>query len=131
MAISTAAFDDASDGGSKATYTPSINPNIGVGYGTDYSGTVVNQAVGGEVYTVQRYGKRKTWQMNYSFLNSTDQAKLQALIDLVDGRKDVFYFSEDNFGTAGTKVRFDQDSFAFEEVAQGATSITFSIIEQL
>ena len=69
--------------------------------------------------------------MNYSFLNSTDQAKLQALIDLVDGRKDVFYFSEDNFGTAGTKVRFDQDSFTFEEVAQGATSITFSIIEQL
>ena len=131
MAISTAAFDDASDGGSKSTYTPGINPNIGVGYGTDYSGTVVNQAVGGEVYTVQRYGKRKTWQMNYSFLNSTDQAKLQALIDLVDGRKDVFYFSEDNFGTAGTKVRFDQDSFAFEEVAQGATSLTFSIIEQL
>ena len=28
-------------------------------------------------------------------------------------------------------VRFNQDVFAFEEVAQGATSITLNIIEQL
>jgi len=27
--------------------------------------------------------------------------------------------------------RFNQDTFAFEEVAQGATSITLNIIEQL
>ena len=69
--------------------------------------------------------------MNYTFLNSTDQGKLQALIDYADGRKNVFYFSEDNFGTTGIKVRFDQDTFSFEEVAQGATSITLNIIEQL
>ena len=67
----------------------------------------------------------------YSFLASADQAKLQALIDQVDGRKTTFYFSEDNFGTSGVGVRFNQDSFAFEEVAQGATGITLSIIEQL
>ena len=72
MAISTAAFDDGSDGASKATYTPGRNPNIGVGYGTDYSGIVENQAVGGEVYTVERFGKRRSWSMNYTFLNSTD-----------------------------------------------------------
>jgi len=131
MAISTASFGTASNGTNKATYTPDRNPNIGVGYGTDYSGTVVNQAVGGEVYTVQRFGKRKSWSLNYTFLNSTDQSRLQALIDLVDGRKDVFYFSEDNFSTTGTKVRFDQDNFTFEEVANGATSLSFSIIEQL
>ena len=131
MAISTAAFDDASDGGSKSTYSPSRNPNIGVGYGSDYSGIVRNQAVGGEVYTVERFGKRSSWSMNYTFLNSTDQGKLQALIDYADGRKNVFYFSEDNFGTTGIKVRFDQDTFSFEEVAQGATSITLNIIEQL
>ena len=131
MAISTAAFDDASDGGSKSTYSPSRNPNIGVGYGSDYSGIVRNQAVGGEVYTVERFGKRRSWSMNYTFLNSTDQGKLQALIDYADGRKNVFYFSEDNFGTTGIKVRFDQDTFSFEEVAQGATSITLNIIEQL
>ncbi len=69
--------------------------------------------------------------MNYTFLNSTDQGKLQALIDYADGRKTFFYFSEDNFGTTGIKVRFDQDTFSFEEVAQGATSITLNIIEQL
>lgn len=131
MAISTAAFDDASDGGSKGTFTPSINPNIGVGYGTDYSGIVRNQAVGGEVYTVERFGKRRSWSMNYTFLSSANQALLQALIDYADGRKTFFYFSEDNFGTTGIKVRFNQDTFAFEEVAQGATSITLSIIEQL
>ena len=131
MAISTAAFGTASDGTAKATYTPSRNPNIGVQYGTDYSGIVRNQAIGGEVYTVERYGKRKSWAMTYAFLDSTDQGKLQALIDYADGRKTVFYFSEDDFGSAGTKVRFDQDSFAFEEVAQGATSITLNIIEQL
>jgi len=216
MAISTAAFDDASDGGSKSTYSPSRNPNIGVQYGTDYSGVVRNQAIGGEVYTVERYGKRRSWSMTYSFLSAADQAKLQALIDYADGRKTFFFFDEDDFGsgvdavdgitsgsshanatytnveltggsgtgvkatvvisfdavnsvsittvgsgyadneelgiptsviggsgsphcdvngvTAGAnsvKVRFDQDTFAFEEVAQGVTSITLNIIEQL
>jgi hypothetical protein len=131
MAISTAAFGTASDGTNKSTYTPSRNPNIGVSYSSDYSGIQVNQAIGGEVYTVERFGKRKGWSLNYTFLNSTDQGKLQALVDYADGRKTVFYFSEDDFGTSGTKVRFDQDSFSFEEVAQGATSITFTLLEQL
>ena len=131
MAISTAAFDDASDGGSKGTFTPDRNPNIGVQYGTNYEGIISNQAIGGEVYTVERFGKRRGWAMTYSFLNSTDQGKLQALIDYADGRKNFFFFSEDNFGTTGIKVRFDQDTFAFEEVAQGATSITLNLIEQL
>ena len=131
MAISTAAFDDGSDGASKSTYTPDRNPNIGVSYGTDYSGIQTNQAVGGEIYTVERFGKRRLWGMNYTFLTSADQVKLQALIDYADGKKTFFYFSEDDFDTTGIKVRFDQDSFAFEEVANGATSITFNIIEQL
>ena len=131
MAISTAAFDDGSDGASKSTYTPDRNPNIGVSYGTDYSGIQTNQAVGGEIYTVERFGKRRSWSMNYTFLSSADQALLQALIDYADGRKTFFYFSEDNFGTTGIKVRFDQDTFAFEEVAQGVTSITLNLIEQL
>ena len=131
MAITTAAFDDGSDGASKATYPPDRNPNIGVNYGTNYSGIQINQAVGGEVYTVERFGKRRSWGLNYTFLNSTDQGKIQTLIDYADGKKTFFYFSEDNFGTTGIKVRFDQDSFSFEEVAQGATSITFNLIEQL
>tara|TARA_R100000734_G_scaffold7904_2_gene6295 strand:+ start:69 stop:473 length:405 start_codon:yes stop_codon:yes gene_type:complete len=134
MSISTAAFDDSADGSSKATFTPDRNPNIGVQYGTNYQGIIKNQAIGGECYTVERYGKRRSWTMTFSFLNSTDQAKLQALIDFADGRKNEFYFAEDNFASSGAnsvKVRFDQDSFSFEEVAQGATSITFNIIEQL
>ena len=134
MAISTAAFDDGNDGASKATYSPSRNPNIGVQYGTDYSGIIRNQAIGGEVYTVERYGKRRSWSMTYTFLSAADQAKLQALIDYADGRKTFFFFAEDDFASSGTnsvKVRFDQDNFAFEEVAQGVTSITLNIIEQL
>tara|TARA_R110000824_G_scaffold398240_1_gene602107 strand:- start:306 stop:710 length:405 start_codon:yes stop_codon:yes gene_type:complete len=134
MAISSAAFDDGSDGASKATYTPSRNPNIGVQYAADYTGVLVNQAVGGEIYTVERYGKRKTWTMSYSFLDATDQAKVQALIDYAVGKKTFFYFAEDDFASSGSnsvKVRFNQDVFAFEEVAQGATSITLNIIEQL
>ena len=134
MAISTAAFDDGNDGASKATYSPSRNPNIGVQYGTDYSGIIRNQAIGGEVYTVERYGKRRSWSMTYTFLSAADQAKLQALIDYADGRKTFFFFAEDDFASSGTnsvKVRFNQDNFAFEEVAQGVTSITLNIIEQL
>ena len=131
MAISTAAFDDGDNGASKSTFTPDRNPNIGVQYGTNYEGIISNQAIGGEVYTVERFGKRRGWAMTYSFLNSTDQGKIQALIDYADGRKNFFFFSEDNFGTTGIKVRFDQDTFAFEEVAQGATSITLNLIEQL
>lgn len=131
MAITTAAFSSASNGSDKASYTPDRNPNVGVSYQSNYSGILTNQAVGGEVYTVERFGKRKSWGINYTFLTAADQAKLQAIIDYVDGKKTTFYFSEDNFGTAGTAVRFDQDSFSFEEVAQGATSITFNLIEQL
>ena len=131
MAISTAAFDDGDNGASKATFSPGINPNIGVQYGTNYEGIISNQAIGGEVYTVERFGKRRGWAMTFAFLNSTDQGKIQALIDYADGRKNFFFFSEDNFGTTGIKVRFDQDTFAFEEVAQGATSITLNLIEQL
>ena len=131
MAISTAAFDDGDNGASKSTFTPSRNPNIGVEYGSNYQGVLKNQAIGGECYTIERFGKRRTFTMTYSFLTSADQAKLQALIDFADGRKNFFFFSEDNFSTTGIKVRFDQDSFAFQEVANGATSITFSIIEQL
>ena len=131
MAISTAAFDDGDNGASKSTFTPSRNPNIGVEYGSNYQGVLKNQAIGGECYTIERFGKRRTFTMTYSFLTSADQAKLQALIDYADGRKNFFFFSEDNFSTTGIKVRFDQDSFAFQEVANGATSITFSIIEQL
>ena len=131
MAISTAAFDDGDNGASKSTFSPSRNPNIGVEYGSNYQGVLKNQAIGGECYTIERFGKRRTFTMTYSFLTSADQAKLQALIDYADGRKNFFFFSEDNFSTTGIKVRFDQDSFAFQEVANGATSITFSIIEQL
>jgi len=131
MAISTAAFDDGDNGASKSTFSPSRNPNIGVEYGSNYQGVLKNQAIGGECYTIERFGKRRTFTMTYSFLTSADQAKLQALIDFADGRKNFFFFSEDNFSTTGIKVRFDQDSFAFQEVANGATSITFSIIEQL
>ena len=131
MAISTAAFDDGDNGASKSTFSPSRNPNIGVEYGSNYQGVLKNQAIGGECYTIERFGKRRTFTMTYSFLTSADQAKLQALIDFADGRKNFFFFSEDNFSTTGIKVRFDQDFFAFQEVANGATSITFSIIEQL
>tara|TARA_Y100000004_G_C8844806_1_gene382073 strand:- start:381 stop:776 length:396 start_codon:yes stop_codon:yes gene_type:complete len=131
MAISTAAFDDGDNGASKSTYTPGRNPNVGVQYGSNYEGILQSQAIGGEIYTVERFSKRRSWSMIYSFLTSADQAKLQALIDYADGRKNFFFFSEDNFNTTGIKVRFDQDTFSFEEVAQGATSITLNIIEQL
>ena len=131
MAISSAAFGTSDSGANKSTYTPSRNPNIGVQYGSNYTGILRNQAMGGEVYTVERFGKRRSWSMTFSFLNSTDQGKLQALIDYADGRKTFFYFSEDNFNTTGIKVRFDQEVFTFEEVAQGATSLTINLIEQL
>ena len=134
MAITTAAFDDSANGSSKTNFTPDRNPNIGVQYGTNYGGIIKNIALGGECYTIERYGKRRSWTMTFSFLNSADQAKLQALIDFADGRKNEFFFAEDDFASSGAnsvKVRFDQDTFSFEEVAQGATSITFNIIEQL
>ena len=130
MSISTIGFSTASNGSDKSTYSPSRNPNIGVTYGTNYEGIIRNQAIGGEVYTVERFGKRRYYTMTFSFLDSTDEGKLQALIDQADGRKNSFYYSPDDFSTS-VLVRFDQDTFAFEEVANGATSITFTLIEQI
>jgi hypothetical protein len=130
MSISSAAFSTASNGSDKGTYTPSVNPNIGTKYETNYDGVVLTQAIGGETYSVERYGKRIGWTIKYTFLRTADRDKLQLLIDQADGKKNTFYFSEDNFSTS-TQVRFDQDSFSFDEVAQEAYSISFKMIQYI
>lgn len=131
MAITSAAFGTAGDGTAKATYTPDVNPNIGTKYGTNYSGILQNQAVGGETYSVERYSKQKEWSIKYSFLTAANMAKLQLLVDYADGKKNTFFFSEDNFSTTGTQVRFNQSSFSFDEIAQGAFSISLKMIEYI
>jgi hypothetical protein len=129
MAITSAKFASASDGTGNSSYSPSVNPQIGVGYGNQFKGVKVNRTYNNTAYTFEKYGKKLAWKLNYSHLNSTDKGKLEALFAYTVGRKTNFFFSEDG-SNYSYNVRFTKDSFEFREVAVGVFSISISFEQE-
>ena len=128
MAVTSAKFASASDGTGNGSYSPSVNPEIGVSYGNQFKGITVRRAYNNTAYTFEKYGKKLTWKLNYNHLNATDKGKLEVLFAFTIGRKIDFYFAEDG-STYSYNVRFLKDSFEFREVAYGVFSISFSFEE--
>jgi len=128
MAVTSAKFASASDGTGNGSYSPSVNPEIGVSYGNQFKGITVRRAYNNTAYTFEKYGKKLTWKLNYNHLNATDKGKLEVLFAFTIGRKKDFYFAEDG-STYSYNVRFLKDSFEFREVAYGVFSISFSFEE--
>ena len=128
MAITSAKFASASDGTGNASYSPSVNPQIGVSYGNQFKGIKVNRTYNNTAYTFEKYGKKLTWKLSYSHLSSADKGKLEVLFAYTVGRKTDFYFSEDG-SNYSYNVRFTKDSFEFREVAVGVFSISISFEE--
>ena len=128
MAVTSAKFASASDGTGNGSYSPSVNPEIGVSYGNQFKGITVRRAYTNTAYTFEKYGKKLTWKLNYNHLNATDKGKLEVLFAFTIGRKKDFYFAEDG-STYSYNVRFLKDSFEFREVAYGVFSNSFSFEE--
>jgi len=128
MAVTSAKFASASDGTGNGTYTPDTNPQVGVRYGRNYNGIVVNRAYNNTAYTVEKWGRKRSWNLQYTHLDATDKTRLEALFEYTEGRKNGFYFSEDG-SNYSYNVRFLQDSFDFTEVAYQVYSVTFSFEE--
>lgn len=128
MAVTSAKFASASDGTGNSSYTPSTNPQVGVRYGRNYNGIILNKAYDNTAYTVEKYGRKRSWTLNYSHLNATDKAKLEVLFEYTEGQKNAFYFSEDG-SNYSFNVRFSDKTFEFTEVAYNVFSISFSFEE--
>ena len=128
MAVTSAKFARASDGTGNGDYTPSTNPSVGVRYGRNYNGIILNRAYDNTAYTVEKYGRKRSWTLNYSHLNSTDKGKLEVLFEYTEGQKNDFHFSEDG-SNYSFNVRFTDKTFEFTEVAYNVFSISFSFEE--
>ena len=112
------------------TYTPSRNPDMDVTFATDYNGITTTQAYGGKVYTNERYGKQLRWELNYTNLISADRDILEALWNVVKGRKTSFYFSPDN-GTTFYNVRFEDDELEFDQTTYNIYSTSLVLMQEV
>jgi len=113
-----------------ALWTPTVQPDMNAGYTRDYGGIISNQAFGGQTYTVEKFGLRKSWNLSWSFLGETDRDNADTLIAYTKGRLNWFKFSP-NGGTTKFDVYFTVDQLQFQEVAYRAYSLSIPIIEKL
>ena len=116
--------------GSSVLWTPTHQPDMSATYGTDYSGISANQAYGGEMYTIERFGKRRFWNLSWTFLNESERNYAEAVIDYADGRLNWFTWTPDG-GSTKYSVFMTQDTFDLTEVAYRAFSLSLSFIEKL
>ena len=120
--------------GSTALWTPGHQPDMSATYGRDYGGISVNQAYGGETYTVERFGLRRFWNLSWTYLSETERSggstNAEVLIDYTDGQLNWFQWTPDG-GTTKYSVYMSQDTFEITEVAYRAFSLSLSFIEKL
>ena len=121
MAVTSAKFGENDSGNNNANYSPSTNPQIGIRYGRNYNGIVIRRAYNNTAYTTQKYGRKRSWTLNYTHLSSADKAKLEALFEYTVGQLKPFFFSEDG-SNYSFQVRFVQSGLEFAEVAYNVFS---------
>ena len=126
MTVTSAKFGKNSSGLDSTALTPSTNPQVGIRYGRNYNGINIKRAYNNTAYTTQKFGRKRSWTLNYTHLNTTDKGKIEALFEFTVGQLNPFFFSED--GSNFTyEVRFTQSSLEFTEVAYNvfSTQLTF------
>ncbi|QDP60003.1 MAG: hypothetical protein GOVbin4580_23 [Prokaryotic dsDNA virus sp.] len=127
--ITAVKFGEDTSGTNNGNYSPSTNPSIGVRYSNAYRGITVNRALDNTAYTVERYGRKKGFQLNYTFLPEADRDKLEALVAYTVGQKKSFFFSPAGTFSDDIEVRFTQNNFEFNEVAPNVYSTTINFEE--
>ena len=83
-------FASANDGTGNGSYTPDTNPQVGVRYGRNYNGITVNRAYDNTAYTIEKWGRKRSWNLQYTHLDATDKSRLEALFEYTEGRKNGF-----------------------------------------
>jgi|TARA_Y100000361_G_C11158634_1_gene345749 hypothetical protein len=128
MAVTSAKFAEDGSGTNNANYTPATNPQVGIRYGRNYNGINIRRAYNNTAYTTQKFGRKRSWTLNYTHLNTTDKGKLEALFEHTVGQLNSFHFSEDGTNYS-YEVRFTQSALEFTEVAYNVFSTQLSFEE--
>ncbi len=112
------------------TYTPSRMPDMDIVERTNYKGITVTETYGGKIYTNERYGKQLQYEFNYTNLQASDKIILEALFNVVKGKKTSFYMSPDS-GSTFYSVRFEEEALAFTQTAYNIYSVSFSMLQEV
>ena len=95
--------------------------------GADYGNDKVFTR-GGLEFSNQRYGKKRFFNFNLSFVSETYKTSLETMRDSVDLSHHKFLYYD---GSEYIYVRMSDDSLRFQEVAFGVYDTTIRISEQL
>jgi len=112
------------------TYTPSRMPDMDIVESTNYKGITKTETYGGKLFTNERYGKQLQYEFNYTNLQASDKIILEALFNVVKGKKTSFYMSPDS-GSTFYSVRFEEEALAFTQTAYNIYSVSFSILQEV
>ena len=95
----------------------------GVNYGND---TMISR--GGIEFSNQRYGKKRFFNFDLTFINETYKTSLETMRDSVDLSHHKFLYYD---GNEYIYVRMSDDSLRFKEVAFGVYDTSIKLTEQL
>jgi hypothetical protein len=109
-------------------FEPSIAPEILPIEGANYDGVTVRRTKGGQNISHGFYGERKVWRLKWNYMNSTDFAALQTVIQATSGPRYPFYI---DLGESATPhlyfVRFLDNHFHHRKLTTGAYEVSLLI----
>jgi len=113
-------------------FTAPFRPDLGVSYDSQYSGVKVNRSQGGQAYSTKRYGRMRSWSLNFNLLDSTAKTNFEVFFDIVEGVRLPFHFSLDSDSATPTFYYGRLSSApSVKEVALERYSVKIQISEEL
>ena len=76
------------------SFSPSVNPTVGLSEVQDYSGIDVVQKYGGGSDLNERHGRRRIWTFTWDYLTNDDKASFQLMLEQT--KKRILYFTLNN-----------------------------------
>ena len=113
-------------------FTAPFRPDLGVSYDSQYSGVKVNRSQGGQAYSTKRYGRMRSWSLNFNLLDATAKTNFEVFFDIVEGVRLPFHFSLDSDSATPTFYYGRLSSApSVKEVALERYSVKIQISEEL
>jgi len=108
-------------------YTFDRNYDLGANFGAEF-GVKNTESYGGIEYSHKRFGKKNTWDLQWTRLSNTHMNSLISLRDAVEGSRFKFlYYDDSNFYW----VRMDDKSLQKKEIAYQTFNTRMKLREQL
>jgi len=113
-------------------FTAPFRPNLGISYGNTYGGITVNRSQGGQSFSTKRYGRKKSWGIEFNLFDETAKTNFEVFFDIVEGTRLPFHFSLDSDSSTPTFYygRLAQNP-AINEIALARYSTKLQILEEL